>query len=61
MVAILLQKLQFILKIQYITIVIRDTEYVKVRSTSTTLYSAYLFVFGATAHSGPGPPHLRGF
>jgi hypothetical protein len=22
---------------------------------------SYLFVFGATAHSGPGPPHSRGF
>ena len=25
------------------------------------LYVGCLFVFGATAASGPGPPHLRGF
>jgi hypothetical protein len=25
------------------------------------LHLVCLFAFGATAHSGPGPPHLRGF
>jgi len=40
-VAILLQKLQFIVKIQYISNVIRKHGIVKIQSTSTTQYSAY--------------------
>jgi len=40
-VAILLQTLQFIVNIQYISVVIRKHRIVKIRSTSTTQYSAY--------------------